>query len=42
MVDDMSRWWTPLNAGFEETIDYIKDAINTEVDKLAVGVKGKR
>jgi hypothetical protein len=42
MVDDMSRWWSPLNDSFEETIDYIEDAINTEVDKLAAGVKGKK
>jgi hypothetical protein len=42
MVDDMSRRWDHLNEGFEKTFDCIEDAINTEVDKLAAGVKGTK
>jgi hypothetical protein len=40
MVDDMRAWWDDLSKGFESSVEYISDAITTEISKLASEVKG--
>jgi hypothetical protein len=40
MVVDMSLAWDRLSEGFDDTVDYINDAIKTEVRKIGSEVEG--